>query len=176
MGNPQVIADAKGIIQLRGESAKIASSRESPNRIMLAGSAGEFPSLGGTVDQSWSSLGTSIADGKWASKATTTSLSIRDFEGVRAEGKSTNYTIPAGEIGNKNAITVTTESWYSSELQATVYLQSTQTPRSGETVYRMTNIKRGEPSAARSPCRMVTRSRNTDSITASGQRTRARRG
>jgi hypothetical protein len=94
-----------------------------------------------------SSIGTTLGDGKWSAKATTTSLGLRDFEGVRAEGKSTSYTIPAGEIGNKNAITVTSESWYSPDLQATVYSKHSD-PRNGETVYRMTNIKRGEPSAA----------------------------
>ncbi|MBL8520115.1 MAG: hypothetical protein JNK75_05520 [Betaproteobacteria bacterium] len=94
-----------------------------------------------------SALGTSLGDAKWSSKATTTPLGIRDFDGVRAEGKSKSYTIPAGEIGNKNPITVTTESWYSPELQATVYSKHSD-PRSGDTVYRMANIKRGEPSAS----------------------------
>ncbi len=94
-----------------------------------------------------SSIGTALGDSKWSAKATTTSLGTRDVEGVRAEGKSRSYTIPAGEIGNKNPITVTTESWYSPELQATVYSKHSD-PRSGETVYRMANIKRGEPSAA----------------------------
>jgi hypothetical protein len=106
---------------------------------------GDLPPLGDLVRLS--PLGSTLGDGKWSSKSTTTSLGVRDFEGVRAEGKSTSYSIPAGEIGNKNAIVVSTETWYSPELQATVYSKHSD-PRNGETVYRMTNIKRSEPSAS----------------------------
>jgi hypothetical protein len=79
-------------------------------------------------------------------KATTTSLGEKEFDGVRAEGKSSVRTIPAGEIGNRNPIIVTSESWYSPELQVTVYSRQND-PRYGETVYRLTNIRRGEPAA-----------------------------
>jgi hypothetical protein len=40
-------------------------------------------------------------------KGTTTSLGTKDFDGVRAEGKQTVWTIPAGEIGNRAPINVT---------------------------------------------------------------------
>jgi hypothetical protein len=79
-------------------------------------------------------------------KGTTTSLGTKDFDGVKAEGKSTLHTIPAGEIGNRNPILVTTETWYSPELQVTVFSR-TSDPRYGETIYRLANIKRGEPAA-----------------------------
>ncbi|HEX4858673.1 MAG TPA: hypothetical protein VFV17_06610, partial [Usitatibacteraceae bacterium] len=78
---------------------------------------------------------------------TSSSLGTKDFDGVRAEGKSLSYSIPAGEIGNRNAIVVTTETWFSPELQATVYSRHSD-PRSGETVYRMSAIKRSEPAAS----------------------------
>ena len=55
-------------------------------------------------------------------------------------------TIPAGEIGNRNPIMVTSESWYSPELQVTVYSRQSD-PRHGETIYRLTNIRRAEPAA-----------------------------
>lgn len=67
-------------------------------------------------------------------KGVTTSLGSKEFDGVKAEGKSTAWTIPAGEIGNKNPIQVTVYSRYND-------------PRTGETVYRLANVKRGEPSA-----------------------------
>jgi hypothetical protein len=92
-------------------------------------------------------IGMSFQDGKWSSKTNVTQLGTKDIEGVRAEGKSTSYTIPAGEIGNKNPITVTTETWYSPELQATVYSKSSD-PRVGETIYRLANVKRSEPAQA----------------------------
>ncbi|MGZ5096850.1 MAG: hypothetical protein ACXWG9_02120 [Usitatibacter sp.] len=77
-------------------------------------------------------------------KGLTTSLGTKDFDGVKAEGKSTVWTIPAGEIGNRNAINVSSESWYSPELQVTVYSRYND-PRAGESIYRLAGIKRGEP-------------------------------
>ena len=52
--------------------------------------------------------------------------------------------IPAGEIGNRNPINVTSESWYSPELQVTVQTRYND-PRTGESVYRLANIRRVEP-------------------------------
>lgn len=74
------------------------------------------------------------------------SLGMKDFEGVKAEGKQTTWTIPAGKIGNKNPITVTSESWYSPDLQVTVYSRHSD-PRTGESLYRLASIKRAEPAA-----------------------------
>ena len=88
-------------------------------------------------------IGMSFQDSKWSSKSTSTELGMRDFDGVRAEGKQRSYTIPAGEIGNKNPITVTSETWYSPELQVTVYSKQSD-PRSGDSIYRLANVKRTE--------------------------------
>ena len=65
---------------------------------------------------------------------------------MKADGKSTVWTIAAGEIGNRNAINVTSESWYSPDLQVTVYSRYND-PRTGEIIYRLAGIRRGEPSA-----------------------------
>jgi hypothetical protein len=80
------------------------------------------------------------------SRGVTTSLGEKEFDGVKAEGKSTVHTIPAGDIGNRNPIMVTSESWYAPDLKVTVYSRQSD-PRYGETVYRLSNIRRGEPSA-----------------------------
>lgn len=80
------------------------------------------------------------------SKGTTTSLGSKEFDGVRAEGTSTVRTIAAGEIGNRNPILLTSETWYSPELQVTVYSRQSD-PRYGESVYRLTGIRRAEPAA-----------------------------
>ena len=77
-------------------------------------------------------------------KGTTTSLGMKDFDGVKAEGKSTVWTIAAGEIGNKNPIQVTSESWYSPDLKVTVYSRY-HDPRTGESLYRLAGIRRAEP-------------------------------
>jgi len=80
-------------------------------------------------------------------RATTTSnLGTKEFDGVKAEGKGTSYTIPAGEIGNRNPIIVSTETWYSPELQVTVFSRTVD-PRQGETIYKLANIRRAEPAA-----------------------------
>jgi hypothetical protein len=80
-------------------------------------------------------------------KGVTSQLGTKDFDGVRAEGKSTAWTIPAGEVGNRNPITVTSESWYSPDLKVTVYSRYND-PRTGESIYRLANIRRAEPSMA----------------------------
>lgn len=67
-------------------------------------------------------------------------------EGVEAEGTRTISTIPIGAVGNERPIEIVSERWYSPELQ-TVVMSRHNDPRSGETVYRLTNIVRSEPSS-----------------------------
>ena len=73
------------------------------------------------------------------------SLGKQNLEGVECDGTRETMTIPAGEMGNELPINITTESWYSPELQVTV-LRKFNDPRYGEDVYRLTNINRSEPS------------------------------
>jgi hypothetical protein len=88
-----------------------------------------------------------LADMKWAKGATTKDLGTREIEGVKAEGKLRSYEIPAGEVGNRNPIVVSDESWYSPELQVTLLTKHSD-PRVGENTYRVTALKREEPAAA----------------------------
>ncbi|MES2015283.1 MAG: hypothetical protein V4484_02210 [Pseudomonadota bacterium] len=88
-----------------------------------------------------------FGDLKWSDKAVTKDLGSKDIDGVKAQGKLRSYEIPAGEIGNRNAIVVATETWYSPELQVTLLSRSSD-PRSGERSYRLTGLKRDEPAAA----------------------------
>ncbi|HKR02692.1 MAG TPA: hypothetical protein VJT09_18580, partial [Pyrinomonadaceae bacterium] len=74
----------------------------------------------------------------------TESLGKQVIEGVEAEGSRTTITIPAGEIGNEQPIQIVWERWYSPELQAVVMSRHSD-PMVGETVYKLTNITRGEP-------------------------------
>jgi hypothetical protein len=66
------------------------------------------------------------------------------IEGVEAEGQRATLTIPAGEIGNEQPISIVSENWYSPELKVTVMTRHSD-PRMGETVYKLTNINRAEP-------------------------------
>lgn len=77
----------------------------------------------------------------------TTSLGTQTINGVTAEGTRYTRTIPAGAIGNQNPIVITTEKWYSSDLQMVV-LSKRSDPRMGETVTQLTNIQRSEPNAS----------------------------
>lgn len=78
------------------------------------------------------------------SQVKTESLGTQVIEGVSAEGKRVTRTIPAGQIGNERPLEITSEVWTSPELQIVV-LSKRNDPRFGETVYRLTNIQRGEP-------------------------------
>ncbi|MCC6069520.1 hypothetical protein ACFSQU_09650 [Massilia sp. GCM10020059] len=88
-----------------------------------------------------------FADREWSSKAVTRELGSREFGGIKAEGKMRSYEIPAGELGNRNPIVVTHETWYSPELQLTLYTKHSD-PRTGENTYRVENLKREEPAAS----------------------------
>jgi hypothetical protein len=71
-------------------------------------------------------------------------LGTQTVEGVNAVGTKTTITIPAGQIGNERAIEIVDERWFSPDLQTMVMTRHSD-PRSGETVYRLTNITRTEP-------------------------------
>ena len=75
----------------------------------------------------------------------TEALGRQTVEGVVADGTRSTWTIPAGQIGNEQPIQVVTETWYSQDLQIAV-LQKRSDPRVGESVTRLTNVSRSEPS------------------------------
>jgi hypothetical protein len=74
----------------------------------------------------------------------TEDLGAQVIEGVHAQGVRTTRTIPAGEIGNDKPIEIVTEVWTSSELKTIVMSKRTD-PRSGDQIFRLTNIVRSEP-------------------------------
>jgi len=84
-----------------------------------------------------------FGDGK-GKAAKTESLGKQSIEGVDAEGTRTTVTIAAGEMGNERPIEIVSERWYSPELQVVVMTRHSD-PRSGETIYKLTNINRSEP-------------------------------
>jgi hypothetical protein len=82
-----------------------------------------------------------------ANNVTTASLGIQTINGVTAEGTRATRTIPAGLIGNTNPIVITTERWYSPELQTVVMIKRSD-PFMGETTFQLTNIQKQEPDAS----------------------------
>jgi len=71
-------------------------------------------------------------------------LGSQVMEGVSVQGKRVTRTIPAGDIGNDRALEIVTETWFSPELQVVVMSRTTD-PRSGDSVYKLTNVSRAEP-------------------------------
>jgi hypothetical protein len=77
----------------------------------------------------------------------TEDLGTQVMEGLSVQGKRNTRIIPAGQIGNDLPLQVVTETWYSQELQ-TIVMSKTNDPRSGQTVYQLTNVSRAEPDPA----------------------------
>ncbi len=76
----------------------------------------------------------------------TESLGTQVIAGLVADGTRTTLTIPAGQVGNSQALQVVSERWYSPDLQVVVLSKRTD-PRVGETVYQLANVSRTEPPA-----------------------------
>jgi hypothetical protein len=74
-------------------------------------------------------------------------LGSKEIEGVRVDGERTTWTIEPGRLGNEKPIVITREVWTSPELLLTVQTREFD-PRSGETTYRLSKFKRGEPDPA----------------------------
>lgn len=70
-------------------------------------------------------------------------LGKQTIEGVECEGVRQTMTIAAGAMGNDRPIVVTTERWTSPELGIEI-LRKHNDPRTGEQVYRVTMLQRGE--------------------------------
>lgn len=79
-----------------------------------------------------------------ASAASKQDLGEQMMEGVAVKGTRTTTVIPAGAFGNELPITVTSEEWFSPDLQVLVMTKHAD-PRTGETTYRLTDITRSEP-------------------------------
>jgi hypothetical protein len=71
-------------------------------------------------------------------------LEHKSIEGVAVEGRKTTTVIPAGQVGNEQPITITSEEWRSPDLNVLVLTKHAD-PRSGESSYRLQNIIRAEP-------------------------------
>lgn len=71
-------------------------------------------------------------------------LGTRTIQGVTATGKRTTTTIPAGAVGNSQAMQSVHEIWVSSDLQVAM-MATTSDPRFGTRVSQLSNVSRNEP-------------------------------
>jgi len=86
-----------------------------------------------------------MAEAKSMAASKKESLGKQLMEGLQVEGTRTTHTIAAGEVGNERPIEIVTERWYSPDIQATV-MSKTVDPRAGTTIFKLTNVRRNEPS------------------------------
>ena len=86
---------------------------------------------------------------KWneASDVQTEDLGTQVINGFAATGTRTTRTIPAGAIGNQQAMQVVREAWVSIDLKVPLLIKSSD-PRFGSTAMQLTNIVRAEPDAS----------------------------
>ncbi len=76
-----------------------------------------------------------------------TDLGTQTMQGLTVTGTQTTRTIPANEIGNDQALTITTERWYSPDLQVTV-MSKRSDPRMGDVTFELQGISRTAPDAS----------------------------
>jgi len=76
--------------------------------------------------------------------APSTALEHKTIDGIAVEGRKTTTVIPAGQVGNEQPITITSEEWRSVDLNLLVLTKHSD-PRTGESSYRLQNIVRAEP-------------------------------
>ena len=66
------------------------------------------------------------------------------IEGVECTGTRTTFTLAAGSIGNERPLDTVSETWTSTDLQMAMQTRRSD-PRTGETSFKLTNLRRGEP-------------------------------
>jgi hypothetical protein len=74
------------------------------------------------------------------------SLGSKTIDGLVADGTRSTRTIPAGAQGNDQPITITRETWVSSDLKIDV-MRTDSDPRFGTTTMELSNVSRAEPPA-----------------------------
>jgi hypothetical protein len=71
-------------------------------------------------------------------------LGERDIAGLPARGTRTSFVVPAGRIGNERPLEISSERWYSAELQGVLETRQ-HDPRLGEMRFRLIQVDRREP-------------------------------
>jgi hypothetical protein len=74
-------------------------------------------------------------------------LGVRTIAGIEARGTRTTAIIPAGEVGNDQALTIVLEEWISAQYNIPL-LTITDDPRSGKRTDEVTEFQPGDPNPA----------------------------
>jgi hypothetical protein len=142
-------------------ATQISTSSTTSSSFVSAMPAKVVPDGGGNVSITYFSSGdgVSVAGGRGgvsssavsissaaisADNVTTESLGADTMQGLSCLGTRVTRTIPEGQIGNAQAILITTDKWYSQDLQIEVKTVHSD-PRTGTTTTTLTNLSRNEP-------------------------------
>jgi hypothetical protein len=124
---------AKKVIPSGGGSNVSITYFSSGDGVAVAGGRG---GNGGTI---------SVTPGAVSADNTATeSLGAETIQGLSCLGTRITRTIPAGQIGNAQPILITTDKWYSQDLQIEVKTVHSD-PRTGTTTTALVNLSRNEP-------------------------------
>ena len=137
--------EEKQKVEAAARAARIAGAGDVPSKaagveqekVAAAGGGGRGGGFGGAVALPRSAMPTRIP-------VTAGPLEHKTIEGVAVEGRKTTTVIPAGQVGNEQPITITSEQWRSPDLNVLVMTRHSD-PRTGDSSYRLLNIIRAEP-------------------------------
>jgi hypothetical protein len=140
------VASAAYVLNPQNKTArKMAFARRGPNSQTGTAATGAGQT-GQEATESISGAAPNRQHAPFGGSVKTESLGTQVIAGVTAEGTRHTLTIPAGAMGNDQAIQSVSERWYSSDLQIVVKSVHTD-PRFGQTTYQLTNVSRAEPPA-----------------------------
>jgi hypothetical protein len=135
----------EGINYVLNPNRMIARKMPRPKIQPLQG--GPKPNLGNNQPQANTERVTRLQQRRQDLNVTTESLGSQNIEGILVQGTRVTRTIPAGTVGNQDPIKVTSERWYSPELQINLLVKNVD-PMRGTTTTTLSNIRRDEPSAS----------------------------
>jgi hypothetical protein len=138
------VAGVRRIFDPQAKTVREESIRPGPGRGPNGNPAGRpFPQNRGVGNGANAATRTPRTD----PNTVTETLAMQTINGVQATGTRVTRTIPAGQIGNAQAIQIVHESWISADLKVPVMIKISD-PRSGTTTTQLTNITRAEPDPA----------------------------
>src|SRR5450759_2072278 len=104
-----------------------------------------FPSQSQTASASRTqTLGAGRRTGQTEANVMRETLAARSVNGMIASGSRVTHTIPAGTIGNSQAIETVRETWMADDLKVPL-MTKVADPRTGTTVTELMNVNRSQP-------------------------------
>ena len=104
-----------------------------------------FPSQASTASASRTqTMGAGRRGGQTEANVKRETLAAQSMHGMMASGSRVTHTIPAGTIGNSQAIETVRETWMADDLKVPL-MTKVADPRRGTTVTELTNINRSQP-------------------------------